>query len=55
VPDVNPADLDNELLLYDTLNRSVNDQGSLEGRFQILESRFRELHIGAGSDLTVSA
>jgi hypothetical protein len=39
-PSVDPASLDSELLLYDTLNRSVNDQGSIEGRFEILMRRF---------------
>lgn len=39
-PSVDPSTLDSELLLYDTLNRSVNDQGSLEGRYEILHRRF---------------
>jgi len=31
---------DSELLNYDLLDRSTNDQGSLEGRFEILRRRF---------------
>jgi hypothetical protein len=37
---VPPEQIDAQLLLYDTLNRSVNDQGSLEGRYEILAERF---------------
>ena len=38
--------VDVELLQYDQFNRSVNDQHSLRGRYQILRRRFRE-SIGA--------
>jgi hypothetical protein len=41
-PETSPEHIDSQLLLYDTLNRSVNDQGSLEGRYAILESRFQD-------------
>jgi hypothetical protein len=34
--------VDSELLEYDVLNRSTNDQGSLQGRFDILLRRFTE-------------
>lgn len=34
--------MDQELGRYDTLNRSINDQGSIEGRFEILLKRLRE-------------
>ena len=34
--------MDQELGRYDTLNRSINDQGSIEGRFEILLKRFHE-------------
>lgn len=36
------ASADPELLRYDALNRSINDQGSIEGRYEILLERFRE-------------
>jgi hypothetical protein len=41
-PETPPEEIDAELLLYDTLNRSVNDQGSLEGRYAIIDSRFQD-------------
>jgi hypothetical protein len=34
---------DQELLRYDVLNRSTNDQGSLQGRFDILLKRFKRM------------
>lgn len=36
-----PEESDKELLRYDVLNRSTNDQGSLQGRFDILLRRFK--------------
>jgi len=38
----NPDYADKELLRYDVLNRSTNDQGSLQGRFDILLRRFKQ-------------
>ena len=35
-----PADLDTELLIFETLNRSPNDQASCTRRYAILKSRF---------------
>ena len=44
---------DRELLLYDNLNRSTNDKGSLEGRFAILSAIFLEfLETGEVKPLT---
>jgi hypothetical protein len=41
--DADAADqVDRDLLRYDALNRGINDQGSIEGRFEILFDRFRE-------------
>jgi hypothetical protein len=36
----NPEAADKELLRYDVLNRSTNDQGSLQGRYDILLRKF---------------
>lgn len=36
---VDPDSADSQLLSYDIMNRSTNDQGSLKGRFQILSER----------------
>lgn len=38
------GDIDVELLQYDQFNRSVNDQHSLRGRFEILRRRFARRH-----------
>jgi hypothetical protein len=42
---------DQELLKYDVLNRSTNDHGSLQGRFDILLKRFKKFT--EGSDKSV--
>jgi hypothetical protein len=39
------SEVDPQLITYDSLNRSINDQGSLEGRFEILSSRFQEFEL----------
>jgi len=39
------ADVDPELSEYDRLNRSINDQRSLEGRFEILFTRFEQFEL----------
>jgi hypothetical protein len=36
------GEVDAELIEFERLNRSINDQGSLEGRYEILERRFEE-------------
>jgi hypothetical protein len=41
-PKAEPELIDAELLRFDTMNRSTNDQASLEGRFAILDERFQE-------------
>lgn len=38
------GDIDVELLQYDQLNRSVNDQHSLDGRYEILRRRYQRRH-----------
>ena len=38
----NAASADSELLNYDVLDRSTNDQGSIEARFEILRHRFAD-------------
>jgi hypothetical protein len=39
-PNTPRDEIDPELLRFDNLNRSTNDQGSLIGRYEILEERF---------------
>lgn len=36
------ANVDSELIRYDNFDRNTNDQGSLEGRFEILTRRFEK-------------
>jgi hypothetical protein len=46
--DADTADeVDTELSRYDHLNRSINDAGSIEGRYEILMRRFQEYRHGA--------
>jgi Protein of unknown function DUF262 len=41
---------DEELLRFDLMSRSVNDQGSLTERYRILEKRFRQFLLDADQD-----
>ena len=46
------TEADPELTEYDRLSRSINDQGSLEGRFDILNRRFQAYELPGGCGLT---
>jgi hypothetical protein len=41
------SELDPELTTYDQLNRSINDQGSIEGRYEILEEGLNQFNPGS--------
>jgi hypothetical protein len=43
------AEVDLELSEYDRLNRSINDQGSLEGRFEILVKRLEKYELSSAA------